>query len=134
MQSGEAARRWRETWLRCWPIRDVSPISALYAEGATYHSHPFREPEDGGALGYVTRAFAQETAGTRCWFGAPMVDGDRAAIEYWAQLQDVEDGASTLAGVSVLRFDHSGLVIEHFDYWVMEPGTIGPPAGWGRPS
>ncbi len=105
----------RPRWLRCWPIRDVSLISALSAEGATYRSHPFRDPDGGGALGYVTRAFARETEVTRCWFGAPMVDGDRAALGYWAQLQEVEDGDNTLAGVGMLRFDHDGLVTEHID-------------------
>ena len=46
----------------------------------------------------------------------PIVDGDRAAIPWWASLR--EDGAdTTLAGTSVLRFDADGLVIEQWDAW-----------------
>jgi ketosteroid isomerase-like protein len=82
MNTREAAKRWREAWLRSWPTQDVETIASLYADDATYRSHPFREPEEGGALGYVTRAFSQEREGTTCWFGVPIVDGDRAAIEY----------------------------------------------------
>jgi hypothetical protein len=127
----DAAKRWRETWIRSWPTQDVAAIASLYANGAAYRSYPFREPEEGGALGYVTRAFADERAGTRCWFGTPIVDRDRAAIEYWAQLEDLEGATFTLAGVSVLRFRDDGIVVDHLDYWVMDPGVAEPPPGWG---
>ena len=129
-----AAERWRQTWLRSWPARDAASIAALYTDDATYRSHPFREPEQGGALGYVSRAFADERAGTRCWFGEPIVDHDRAAIEYWAQLHDLAGAASTLAGVSVLTFRHDGAIVDHLDYWTMEPGTMEPGANWGTSS
>ncbi len=125
-----AAERWRETWLRSWPEQDAAAIAALYADDATYRSHPFREPEQEGALGYVRRAFADERAGTRCWFGEPIVDRERAAIEYWAQLHDLAGSAFTLAGVSVLTFRVDGAIVDHLDYWTMEPGTTEPPAGW----
>lgn len=94
-----------------------------------YRSHPFREPEPGGALGYVTQAFADERTGAVCWFGEPVVDGDRAAVEYWAMFDDAGGSAHTLAGTSVLRFQDDGQVVDHMDYWVMGEGAISPPPG-----
>ena len=64
-----------------------------------------------------------------CAFGEPIVDGDRAAVEWWGSW--VEDGETlTMAGVSVLRFDTSCLVIDHRDYWYQQPGRSGPYPGW----
>ena len=60
------------------------------------------------------------------WTGAPIVDGDRAAISWWASL--VEDGAdATLAGTSVLRFDADGLIISQWDAWNVLAARRDPP-------
>jgi predicted SnoaL-like aldol condensation-catalyzing enzyme len=51
----------------------------------------------------------------QCWFGEPIASGDRASVEWWASW--TEDGQElTFAGVTVLRFDEDGKVIEHRDY------------------
>jgi SnoaL-like domain len=131
MDPDAAARRWRETWLRAWPVRDTEAVAALYADGATYRSHPFRDPEEGGVRGYLTRVFAEERPGTTCWFAEPIVRGDRAAIQYWAILTDPSGAVSTLAGVSVLRLGVDGLVVDHIDHWVTREGGHRPPQGWG---
>lgn len=55
------------------------------------------------------------------WFGEPVVDGDRAAVEYWAILR-LEGKEQTLAGTTLLRFDAEGRVVEHRDYWALEQG------------
>ena len=79
---------------------------------------------------YVTQAFAEEEL-VRAWVGKPVVDGDRAAIEWWAAL--TENGVeTTLAGTSVLRFDAAGLVVEQRDTWNQADGRREPPDGWGR--
>jgi hypothetical protein len=52
-----------------------------------------------------------------CRFGDPVVDGDRAAVEYWAILRRRDGGEATLAGIAVLRFGADGLVVEQRDYW-----------------
>src|SRR6266851_1608486 len=49
-----------------------------------------------------------------CQFGRPIVDGDQAAVPWSAQTKLVDGGTEDLAGVSLLRFDASGLVLEHF--------------------
>jgi len=94
-------------------------IAALYAPGAVYTSHPFREPEK-SARDYALRAFADEEL-VECRYGEPVVAGDRAAVEYWAILS-ADGEEETLAGIALLRFDESGLVVEQRDYWSMQPG------------
>ena len=129
MDVREAASRWAQTWERAWPAKDKEAIAQLYAEGAIYRSHPMRDPEPGGALGYAGRQFDLEDSIT-CSFGAPIAASDRAAVEWWASW--IEGGREqTLAGTTVLRFDAQGRVIEHVDYWVEQEGRLAPFSGWG---
>jgi hypothetical protein len=122
-----AARRWRDTWLAAWPRRDAAAVVALYAEGAVYRAHPFRDaisPRE-----YVERVFAEEEE-IECRFGEPLVDGARAAVEWWASFREGGEDV-TLAGTTVLRFGADGLVAEHLDYWVGDDGRRQPFPGWG---
>ena len=80
MDTRGAAQRWVQVWERGWPERDVAAISALYAEGAFWQQHPFRDPEPG----YLARVFAEEES-AECRFGVPIVDGDQAAVPWSAQ-------------------------------------------------
>jgi hypothetical protein len=128
METMKAARRWATTWERAWMAQDVDAIVALYAPGATYRSSPFREPEDGGARGYVGRTFAEES-NVVCRFGPPMVDGARATVEWWASFTEFESEL-TLAGATVLTFDAEGSVVDHVDYWVHTEGRRSPFPGW----
>jgi hypothetical protein len=117
MDTEAAARRWAETWTRAWPERDTEAIAALYADSASYRALAFREPDLGlaGVRGYLDRNFAVETE-IECSFGEPIVAGDRAAVEWWGSW--IEGGTEqTLAGVTVLRFDDAGKVVDHRDYW-----------------
>jgi hypothetical protein len=58
-----------------------------------------------------------EEASAECEFGEPIVDGDRGAVG-WSAETKLKDGSSEkLAGVSLLRFDEDGLVIEQRDFW-----------------
>ena len=112
MDTREAAQRWAEVWERGWPGHDVAAISALYADGAFWQQHPFRDPEPG----YLARVFAEEES-AECRFGAPVVDGDQAAVPWSAQTRLADGGAEDLAGVSLLRFGADGLVVEERDFW-----------------
>jgi hypothetical protein len=109
----EAAQRWADVWERGWREHDLDAIGALYAVGASWQQHPFREPEPG----YVARVFDEEES-ARCEFGTPIVDGDRAAVPWSAQTRLLDGGAEDLIGVSLLRFASDGLVIEQRDIWV----------------
>ena len=113
MDTREAAERWAEVWERGWREHDADAIETLYADRAWWQQHPFREPEPG----YVARVFAEEES-AECEFGSPIVDGDRAAVAWRGQTKLVEGGAEDLVGVSLLRFDADGLVIEQQDIWV----------------
>lgn len=119
MTSADAARLWVDAWARGWRAHDHEPIVARYADGAGFRSHPFRESED--ARAYVERVLAEEEAEPEVWFGDPIVDGDRAAVEYWAVVR-AEGREQTLAGTTLLRFDAEGLVVEHRDYWALADG------------
>ena len=112
MDSREAAQRWADVWERGWPEHDARAIASLYADGAYWQQHPFRDPE----AGYLARVFEEEAA-AGCEFGLPIVDGERAAVPWSAKSQLVDGTTEELVGVSLLRFDADGLVVEQRDVW-----------------
>ena len=129
MDSRAAARRWAATWTAAWQAHDVEAVVALYAEGCVHRSTPFRAPHRGrqGVRDYVTRAFAEERRIDTVWFDAPVVEGDRACVEYWATFVDRQGAAMTLAGCAMARFDAEGLITEARDYWHLQEGHQPPP-------
>ena len=127
MDAGSAARRWRDTWLRGWREKDADAIAGLYAPGANFRSEPFRELQDPRA--YAEWAFSgQDSADV--WFGEPVVDGDRAACEYWGVVS-FQGRDETIAGIAMIRFDAEGLVVEQRDCWNVYDGRRKPTPGWG---
>lgn len=130
METEAAAGRWRDTWERAWPAKDVDAIVALYSDEVPYRALVFREPEMGlaGVRRYLEENFGVEED-LECRFGEPVVDGDRAAVEWWASW--LENGEPlTLAGSTFLRFNQDGLVVDHRDYWNEVPRREPPFAGW----
>jgi SnoaL-like domain len=116
MDPETAARRWAETWSRAWPQRDAGAIAALYAGTVVYRSPAFGQPYLGlaGVRRYLNENLSAEE-NIECWFGQPIVSGGRAAVEWWASW--TEHGQElTFAGVTVLRFDNQGNVVDHRDY------------------
>jgi ketosteroid isomerase-like protein len=132
VSTDEAARRWAEVWERGWREHDVDAIVGLYGEEAVFRSAPFREAKRGrvGVREYVEWAFADEEPGGEIRFGGPFVAGDRVLVEYWAVVTSGGD-TQTIAGISVLRFDGDGLVVEQRDYWHAEEGARRPAPEWG---
>ena len=120
MDTVEAVRRWIDCWLRGWHALDPEPILEAYSDDCLYLSHPFRAPQK--PREYVEWALAEEDS-AEPWFGEPVVDGDRAAVEWWAFVR--EDGRDvTLAGTSLLRFDEDGRCIEQRDAWAAADGRV----------
>jgi len=119
---------WTQAYARAWQAGDAEGATALFTEDCPLRSTPFRAYEN--AREYTRRVFAEE--GEReIWFGAPVGEGDRVAVEYWAAM--IENGAEvTLAGCCVFRLDGDGLCTELRDYWAMHPGRRPPNEGWGR--
>ncbi len=123
-----AAARWAAAWKQGWESLDTEPILACYAADAVLSTEPFREPYRGldGVRAYVARVLGEE-ADPRVWMSEPIVDGERAAVSWWASLQEGGED-TTLAGTSVLRFDASGLVVDQWDAWSQRPARGAPPA------
>src|SRR4051794_21816076 len=108
MEARGAARRWRDAWQRAWREHDVDGLAGLYAGDAVLESH---WPEN-----YVKPTLAIEQS-TECEFDEPIVDGDRAAVSWRARPRLQAGGREQLAGVSLLRFDPAGRVVDQRDFW-----------------
>lgn len=133
MDTRLAAARWAGTWVPAWRHHDVGAVVALYAPDCVHRSAPFRPPHYGrfGLRGYLEAAFADESDVVDVRFTAPLVDGDRAWVEYWVAVRDRDGAPVTLAGSAVARFDADGLIFESRDYWHEVAGHVEPPGDWG---
>jgi hypothetical protein len=128
MTGVQAAAAWVAAWTDGWARHDPEILARRYAPDCRFRSEPFRSEGRGPAavIAYTTQVFGDERS-SRFAFGEPIVSADgRAAVEYRAVLVPADGGPeTTIAGVSVLRFDQNGLAIEHFDCWAEEPGDLG---------
>jgi hypothetical protein len=95
-----------DVWSSAWPNGDVDAIAALYADDAVFYSHPFRDRETPHE--YVAWVFAEQ-ADAECRFGVPVVEGARAAVDWWAAIRSADGSVD-------------GLVVEQRDVWVSVPG------------
>ena len=119
MDATAAARAWVAGWSRAWPSGDADAVAALYAKGASFFSHPFREHQE--PRDYAAWAFAEQLSAV-CRFGAPVVAGDRAAVDWWAVITTRDGVEETIAGTSLLRFDAEGRVVDQRDAWAARDG------------
>ena len=127
MDTQTAVGGWIETWARAWPAKDADAVASVYADDAAFRSQPFRElqhPRD-----YAEWTFSEQDE-AECWFGTPLVAGDRAVVEYWAVVR-FRGADETIAGIAVIQFGRDGLVREQHDYWNAQEGRREPPPGWG---
>jgi len=124
--------RWIRNYTKAWLKKDAKAIVSLFVEDATYHSHPFRPGTQGrkSILDYTLGALdVGQVYEVR--FGKPVVEGSRAAVEYWTTMKEkVED--VTLAGCVMLHFAKNGLCKELHDYWVLQTGRQQGPPNWGH--
>jgi ketosteroid isomerase-like protein len=130
----EAIDRWLADYARAWEGRDPAAAVALFTEDATYRSSPFREPHAGhdGIERYWRDAVTtQDDISVR--FGTPVVDGGRAAVEWWTTAVD-ESAASTIAGILLLRFAEDGRCSALREHWAIAEGMREPFDGWGAPA
>jgi hypothetical protein len=127
VETAAAVRRWIETWAYAWPAKDADAIAALYAADAAFRSQPFRDLQSPRA--YVDWAFSEQDE-AECWFGEPVVEGHRAAIEYWGIVR-FEGRDETIAGIAFVTFGPDGLVAAQRDCWNSRGGRVEPPPDWG---
>jgi ketosteroid isomerase-like protein len=125
MAALRAVDRWVDVWARAWPAADVEAVAELYAPHAVFFSHPFRPRQ--GPADYVAWAFDEQQA-AECRFGKPLVDGRRAAVDWWAVVTAKDGSSQSLAGTSLLRFDDAGLVVEQRDVWADADGRVELPS------
>jgi ketosteroid isomerase-like protein len=133
MDAHEAAAQFAQVWEAGWNAHDVDAVTARYAEDCVHRSTPFRPVHRGraGMAEYVRQAFAEERDPEVRFNRRPLVEGDRALVEYWALVTDAETGQpQTLAGCAVVRFGPDALVVESRDYWHLEDGHHPPPEDW----
>ncbi|HEU4449172.1 MAG TPA: nuclear transport factor 2 family protein [Gaiellaceae bacterium] len=122
---------WVEAYARAWREKDADAVVRLFTEDAEYRSSPFREPGVGsdGIRAYWERATStQEDVDVRT--GAPLLDGDRVAVEWWTTMRDGGEWF-TLPGCLLLRFAPDGRCRALREYWHLEPGRHEPHPGWG---
>jgi uncharacterized protein (TIGR02246 family) len=75
---------WIQAYGRAWRDRDADAAAGPFTPDAVYRSHPLREPHVGtDAIREHWRGVttAQEELDLR--FGMPIVENDRAAVEWW---------------------------------------------------
>jgi ketosteroid isomerase-like protein len=123
---------WIAAYARAWEAGDAEAAAALFTPDAVYRSHPCREPHVGsdGIRDYWARATSTQEE-TEVRFGRPVVEGDRAAVEWWTVMRD-EGEWIALPGCLVLRFAADGRCEELREYWHVEEGRRDAPPGWGR--
>lgn len=124
--------KWIRNYSKAWVKKDAKAIASLFAEDATYQSHPFRQTSQGrkSILDYTLGALdVGEVYDVR--FGKPIVEGSRVAVEYWSTMKEKVDDV-TLAGCVKLRFAKNGLCKELRDYWILQTGRVQAPVNWGH--
>jgi hypothetical protein len=123
---------WATAYGRAWMEADEDAIAGLFAEDAVYRSAPFREPYRGrDEICAYWRRGAGSQKNVQVRMGRPYVDGERAAVEWWATMDDPDDGEVTLPGCLLLRFDAHGRCAELREYWHVQSGRREPHDGWG---
>ena len=123
---------WIERYRRAWEQADDEAVGALFTEGATYRSNPFREPYVGrDAIRTYWRQATASQENVRVAFGEPVVQGRRVAVEWWTQMTD-EGETLRLVGALILHFDENGFCDALREYYNVVEGEGLPPEGWGR--
>jgi nuclear transport factor 2 (NTF2) superfamily protein len=125
------AAEWIAAYGRAWRERDPDAAAALFTDDAVYRSHPLHEPHVGAdAIREYWRRATSTQQELELRFGTPIVEKDRAAVEWWAQMR-VDGDDVTLPGILYLRFAEDGRCEELRETWHLEEGRHPPPDGWG---
>jgi ketosteroid isomerase-like protein len=128
----ESARKWLEAYAKAWRERDAEGAARLFTPDAVYRSSPFRDPHVGtdGVREYWTRA-TRDQRNLDLKLGAPIVEGDKVAVEWWAVMDLEGSPAGTLPGSLYLIFAPDGRCRELREYWHWREERVPPPPGWG---
>ncbi len=122
---------WAASYARAWVEMDAEAAADLFTEDATYRSFIFDEPHFGqdGVRAYWSEVTATQ-AEVQVTMGRPIVDGPRAAVEFWTTMENSGEEV-TLVGCLLLAFDDDGRCRSLDEYYEFAQGLLDPPAGWG---
>ncbi len=126
-----AVQTWVTDLFAAWQNADPSRAAALFTPNAVYRSHPFQPPLEGRAAitSYWERA-VEGQADLEVHVGSAVVEGDRAAVEWWVSL--TEAGAASVSSGSLFLTFSGGLCSELREVWTEREGTAQPYDGWGK--
>ena len=133
------AAAWTEAYLAAWRARDPAAAGRLFSEGAVYEVIPGVADQTYTGRAAIEAYWAEVTSAqsditTRA--GAPVVTGNRAAVEVWVTLRiagfDPPGGDwATIVEANLLTFDRAGLCTRNTEYYQLLTGRVAPPPGWG---
>lgn len=130
--SESIAREWLDSFGKVWRERDAAGAAAIFTADGSYRNSPFL---DAAFVGHTAIEGFWETAVSAVAdvdfrYGAPVIDGDRVAVEWWANLKS--NGVDyTLAGIFLLTFS-GALVSDLREAYVKQEGVLRPHPGWGE--
>jgi hypothetical protein len=117
---------WIEELRRGWSAGEPEAIGKLFTQTVVYRASPFEEPLVGRDL---VVAHWQEELGdvdeAVVDFSSPLIDGDRAAVEWWAVVTRAGSVKSD-SGALVLEFTGS-LCSRLHEYWMLRDGALEAP-------
>lgn len=127
-----SVRQWGKAYGEAWERADSDAVVALFTPNASYRSLIFDEPHLGtdGIRAYWERATATQ-GDVRVFMGDPVVDEERAAIEWWTVMREEGEGWITLPGCLLLEFEGDRCARLN-EYWHLEHAAIEPYEGWGH--
>jgi limonene-1,2-epoxide hydrolase len=122
---------WLERFRAAWEDGDAGDwIERAFTEDAVLRHHPLRAPASGhDEIRAHLRRAAAILGDAEIRIAGPVVDGDRASAEWWAQTTDGTHDV-TMVGALFVRFAADGRVRELRRYGDMQPGAHEPHAGW----
>jgi hypothetical protein len=126
-----AVGAWLERFRLAWEHGDAGDwVEDAFTEDARFHHHPLRPPQHGHAeIRQHLRRAGAILGDAEIHMGEPIVAGDRAAAEWWAQTTDGTHEV-TMTGTLVLRFAPDGRCEELRRYGDMQPGRYVPFPVW----
>jgi SnoaL-like protein len=118
---------------RAWEAWDVPGFVDLFSDGVVYVAHATEETVVGTeALSDYLRKEAAEQGEVSVRMGAPVIDGDRVAAEFWVTATGRSGETATIAGCFVARLAPDGRCLFFREYWFDVEGHTSAYEGWGE--
>lgn len=129
--SNDVVNEWLESFGRVWRERDAKGAAAIFTEDANYRNSPFLDVPFVGhdAIEGFWEAAVADVADVDFRYGSPVIEGDRAGVEWWTILR-AGSKEYTLAGNFLLTFA-GDRVSDLRESFVKQEGSRQPHLGWG---